>query len=113
MINPYIASIVEAQSPHEEDLLERFNRLVFTPLGSRVMLPHFGSLVHEDIDKTITPKRILKLRKNIFECFYDENYVLWDDDFSPAKISIEPGDVLSDVVTVVEFDNGVEIRYAS
>jgi len=91
---------------------ERFNRLVFTPLGSRVMLPHFGSRLHELIDKPMNFEWKILMKKYLFECFFDENGKLWDKDFEPDKIFVSEVDIKNESVTVsIEFKNGMEVSF--
>lgn len=93
-------------------LTQRFERLVFTPLGSRVMLPHFGSNIHELVDKTMNNLWKLKLKKYLFECFFDEKNRLWDKAFEPDLIRVSDVDVaLGSIEIVIDFKNGLEARF--
>lgn len=88
-------------------LQSRFERLVFTPLGSRVMLPHFGSALHELIDKPMNFEWQIKLKKYLFECFFDEKNELWDKDFDPDEIKTIEADVpKGGLIVETKFKNG-------
>lgn len=91
---------------------KRFNRLVFTPLGSRVMLPHFGSQLHELIDKPMNFEWKILMKKYLFECFFDENEKLWDKDFEPENIRVIDLDIANGSIEVqIEFKNGLEVSF--
>ena len=91
---------------------KRFNRLVFTQLGSRVMLPNFGSLIHELIDKPINFEWKILMKKYLFECFFDEKGKLWDKDFEPEKISVIDLDIEKGSIEVeIEFKNKLEVSF--
>ena len=90
----------------------RFNRLVFTPLGSRVMLPYFGSRIHELIDKPMNFEWKILMKKYLFECFFDEKEQLWDKDFEPEKIRVIDLDLKKGSVEIqIEFKNGLEVSF--
>ena len=93
-------------------LKKRFNRLVFTPLGSRVMLPYFGSRIHELIDKPMNFEWKILMKKYLFECFFDEKEQPWDKDFEPEKIRVIDLDIAKGSVEVqIEFKNGLEVSF--
>ena len=88
----------------------RFNRLVFTPLGSRVMLPHFGSRIHELVDEDMGLVWKIKLKKYLYECFFNENLKLWDKEFEPIEIKIVDVNVKQGEMSVsLKFKNKIEI----
>lgn len=96
----------------EKEKERRFRRLVFTPLGSRVMLPHFGSQLYELIDKPINYEWKILMKKYLFECFFNENGKLWDKDFEPEKIRVVDLDVENGSIEVqIEFKNGLEVSF--
>jgi len=60
-------------------LAQRATRILETPLGSRVMLPNFGSNLFELVDKTINEEYKIRFIAYTHEAFYDlENGKLWD-----------------------------------
>lgn len=91
--------------------VERFERIIKTPLGSRVMLPSFGSKLHELIDKTINEGWILQLRRYLFEAFFNDANELWDRDFNPKLIRAEKADDITEVNIYMLFENGLELNY--
>jgi len=95
-----------------KEQLERFERIIKTPLGSRVMLPAFGSRLHELIDKTINDGWIMLLRRYLFEAFFNDAGELWDRDFQPKEIRAEKGKTLNEVEIFMTFTNGLELEYA-
>lgn len=93
-------------------LANRFKRLVFTPLRSRIMLPYFGSRVYELVDENMGFVWKVKLKKYLYECFFDENLALWDSDFDPLEIKVLDADAeLGTVDVSLKFKNGMEINY--
>jgi len=85
---------------------QRFARLITTPLGSRVHLPHFGSKVHELVDKPMTEKWKMLLSKYLLECFFDENFEPWDNEFIPKGINYLEIDTINYSVSVkIEFED--------
>lgn len=103
------AKIISAQSSNIDSLTSRFNRLVMTPLHSRIMLYPFGSLIHTIIDKTVTATNLLFFKKYLFDCFFDNNGDLWDKDFDPVSIVIDT-DNLDDYTALIKFRNGTEVE---
>ena len=91
--------------------MKRFERIIKTPLGSRVMLPSFGSRLHELIDKTINEGWILQLRRYLFESFFDDAGELWDREFNPVVIRTEKADDITEVNVYMLFKNGLELEY--
>ena len=94
-----------------KEQLERFERIIKTPLGSRVMLPEFGSQLHELIDKTVNDGWIMLLRRYLFEAFFNPAGGLWDADFEPKEIKAENGLNLNKVEIYMSFKNGLELEY--
>ena len=91
---------------------KRFNRLVFTPLGSRVMLPDFGSNIKELIDRPINSLWKLYMKKYLFECFYNKNNELWDRDFEPSKIRVSEFDIKKEYISIeITFANKKEVSF--
>lgn len=85
---------------------DRFSRIITTPLGSRVLLPFFGSKIHELIDKPMTQEWKMLFSKYLLECFFDEKYEPWDDEFVPKSIKIIELDTLNSSVSVkIEFED--------
>ncbi len=80
---------------------ESLGIMIETPKGSRVTRPTFGSLFYTLVDRDFNDIWILKAKKMILECIYDQNDVLWDkrvdiknlditlDMFDKAQISIQ------------------------
>jgi len=98
------------QSPIQDH--KKLNRLIFTPLGSRVMLPDFGSNLHELIDKPINFEWKLLMKKYLFECFFDKSGKLWDSDFEPEKIVVSDLDIEKGLVEIsIVFANEEEISF--
>jgi len=65
----------------------RAKRMLDTPLGSRVMLPNFGSRLFELIDKSINEEYRLKFIAYTFEAFFDTlNGRLWDRELEPSQV---------------------------
>jgi len=81
----------------------RAKRIIETPLGSRVMLPKFGSKLYELIDKTVDDEHRLKFISYTFQAFYDvDNGVLWDRELEPQAISVRfEGGVAKANITLV------------
>ncbi len=113
-----------AQKKSYDAIEERFKRLVFTrgPIldddgnivipGERVMLPYFGSSFHELIDKNIDLVWKIKLKKYLFECFFDENEKLWDSDFEPVDIVIDDIKTTEGSVSIfMKFKNKMEVEF--
>lgn len=46
---------------------ESISRILITPLGSRVMMPEYGSLLFELVDKPVTDEWILDATRYTFE----------------------------------------------
>ena len=102
---------------------ERFKHLVFTRCakiedgivvedGERVMLPHFGSMLYELIDKSMDYEWTLRMKKYLFECFFDENQKLWDRDFNPKTITVSSLDVPNGKIDIaVGFKNTMEVNF--
>ena len=85
---------------------ERFSRIISTPLGSRVHLPHFGSKVYTLVDKPMTQEWKMLLSKYLLECFFDENFEPWDDEFTPKGIKYLELDTINNSVSVkIEFED--------
>jgi hypothetical protein len=92
--------------------VSRFNRIVFTPLGSRVMLPHFGSRIHELIDRSMDFTWKIELKKYLYESFFNENLELWDIDFDPLEITLLDVDADQGSVNVsIKFKNSTEVSF--
>lgn len=71
----------------DTSLENRAKRIIETPLGSRVMLPTFGSNLFELVDKTINDEYKLRFISGTFQAFYNtEENVLWDRDLEPQQI---------------------------
>ena len=68
-------------------IVDRVKRIVETPLGSRVMLPEFGSNLFELVDKTMDERYRLLYIAYTFQAFWDtSNGVLWDKELEPVQI---------------------------
>lgn len=103
-------TIISSQSSNVDSLIERLNRIVFTHLHSRVILYHFGSLVPTIIDETLTVANLLKFKKYLFDCFYDEKGELWDKDFDPISIAIDTENLV-DYAAAIKFRDGTEVQF--
>jgi phage baseplate assembly protein W len=69
------------------DIEKRLKRIIGTPLGSRVMLPNFGSKLYELIDKEMNDEWRLKFIAYGFKAFWDTSKKrLWDAQIEPKKI---------------------------
>jgi hypothetical protein len=91
---------------------KRFKRLVLTPLKSRIMLPFFGSRIHELIDQNMGFVWKIKLKKYLYECFFNENLELWDRDFDPVSIKIVDVNVEhGDIAVSMKFKNKMEVAF--
>lgn len=85
---------------------ESFNRIVTTPLGSRVVRPFFGSKIHELVDRTMDEEWKMLFQKYLFECFYDENHKPWDKRLVPKSTKILSVDATLGVVKCsIAFEN--------
>lgn len=87
----------------------RAKRIIKTPLGSRVMLPTFGSRLFELVDKTIDEKYRLMFIASTYEAFFDEDKKeLWDKELEPQQIIF---DVVNDneVQASITLANGSQI----
>ena len=87
----------------------RAKRIIETPLGSRVMLPTFGSRLFELIDKTIDEKYRLMFIASTYEAFFnEEKKELWDKELEPQQIIF---DVVNDneVQTSITLVDGRQI----
>ncbi len=86
--------------------VDRFKRIITTPLGSRVVRPHFGSKLYLLIDKPMTQEWRMLFTKYTLEAFYDENHNPWDDEFIPKKVKILSVDATAGVVAAsIEFED--------
>jgi len=93
---------------------ESFDRILGTPLGSRVVRPYFGSKLYELIDKPMDEEWRLNFTQYTLEAFYNENYEPWDERLIPTGVSIVAIDATTGSVTAkidfeagsVEFDMG-------
>ena len=66
---------------------ERVQRIVGTPLGSRVMLPEFGSNLFELVDKSMDERYRLLFIAYVFESFWNTTTgELWDKELEPERI---------------------------
>lgn len=91
----------------------RIKRILETPLGSRVMLPNFGSNLFELIDKTINEEYRLKYIAYTFEAFYDlENGKLWDKELEPKQVIFNSVDS-NELKTTLVLSTGEELNYGS
>ena len=89
-----------------------FKRMIETPLGTRVYLPHFGSRIHELIDKTMNQKWVLLFQKYLYECFFDENWEPWDDRLIPDGVTITSYDEKEAAITCeIKFQDGTVLSY--
>ena len=90
-----------------------FKRIIETPLGTRVHLPHFGSRIHELIDKTMNQKWVLLFQKYLYECFFDENWKPWDDRLIPDGVTITSYDEKEAAITCeIKFQDGTVLSYS-
>ncbi|PLY08403.1 MAG: baseplate assembly protein [Arcobacter sp.] len=91
-----------------------FNRMIETPLGSRVYLPHFGSKLHILIDRPTTLKWAMLFKKYLFECFFDENWNPWDDRLVPTGVTLNSFDTTSGEISCsVNFEDDLSLEYAA
>lgn len=68
-------------------IVGRVKRIVETPLGSRVMLPQFGSNLFELVDKTMDERYKLLYIAYVFEAFWNtDTGELWDKELEPERI---------------------------
>jgi phage baseplate assembly protein W len=68
---------------------KRFNRIIKTRLGSRVMLPTFGSKLADLIDTHISSEFKLKFRHYLADAFFREDGEPWDRELIPDSIKVE------------------------
>jgi len=91
-------------------IAERAKRMMETPLGSRVMLPHFGSRRHELIDKIVNEEWRLLFIKHNFECFYNTvDGELWDKEIEPKQVIFTKATSNGEIDATVELITGEEI----
>lgn len=68
-------------------IVQRVQRIVGTPLGSRVMLPEFGSNLFELVDKSMDERYRLLFIAYVFESFWNTTTgELWDKELEPERI---------------------------
>jgi len=85
-----------------------FKRIIETPLGSRVIRPKFGSLLHELIDKNMDDEFRMLLSSYLLDCFYDENHKAWDERLKPNSVELISLDSTNGFVGVrINFGNDV------
>lgn len=84
---------------------ESFNRMITTPLGSRVALPYFGSNLYLLVDKTLDSEWKMLFNRYLLEAFFDENHVAWDERLKPTGVKITSVDDSGTVKAVLQFDN--------
>lgn len=90
-------------------VIQRVKRIVETPLGSRVMLPEFGSNLFELVDKTMDERYRLLFIAYTFEAFWDtKRGVLWDKELEPEQIVFEKIDD-TQISASVRLTNGQEV----
>ena len=89
-----------------------FKRMIETPLGSRVIRPKFGSLIHELIDMNMDEEFRMLLTRYLLLCFYDENNDPWDERLRPTSVDLVSIDATDGKCTArVNFpDDGIEIN---
>ncbi len=88
---------------------ESFNRIVTTPLGSRVVRPFFGGEIHELVDRTMDEEWKMLFQRYLLECFFDEKRKPWDKRLVPKKTKIIKIDATSgEVVASIEFKDKEE-----
>jgi hypothetical protein len=94
-------------------LAQRAARILETPLGSRVMLPHFGSNLFELVDKVVDEEYRIKFIAYTHEAFYDlENGKLWDKDLKPKQVIFNSVNN-TELKTTLIFTTGEELNYGN
>ena len=94
-------------------LAQRATRILETPLGSRVMLPNFGSNLFELVDKTINEEYKIRFIAYTHEAFYDlENGKLWDKELEPKQVLFNSVDDKALTSTLI-FTTGEELNYGN
>ena len=94
-------------------LEQRAVRILETPLGSRVMLPNFGSELFELVDRPIDERYRLQFIASTFEAFYDtENGKLWDKDLEPKQVLFNSVNDTELQATLI-LTTGEELNYGS
>lgn len=89
---------------------ESIKRILLTPLGSRVMMPEYGSRLFELIDKTVTDEWLLDASRYTYEAIENnEPRVL------VKKVLINTGDTVSININYTEegIEKKVEVEYAA
>lgn len=91
---------------YSANIEDSFKRIISTPLGSRVQRPYFGSKIYLLVDKNMDDEWNLDFQKYLFECFYDENHIPWDDRLVPKKTRVVSVDATAGIVVAsIEFEN--------
>lgn len=91
----------------------RIKRILETPLGSRVMLPNFGSNLFELVDKVIDEEYKIRFIAYTHEAFYDlENGKLWDKDLEPKQVLFNSVDD-AELKTTLILTTGEELNYGN
>ena len=94
-------------------LAQRAERITGTPLGSRVMLPSFGSKLFELVDKPISEEYKLKFIAYTFESFYDlDNRKLWDAELEPKQVLFNSVND-NELQTTLILTTGEELSYGN
>ena len=94
-------------------LAQRAARILETPLGSRVMLPNFGSNLFVLVDKVVNEEYKIRFIAYTHEAFYDlENGKLWDKELEPKQVlfnSVDDKELKSTLI----FTTGEELNYGN
>ena len=92
-------------------IAKRAKRIIETPLGSRVMLPHFGSNLFELIDKEVNNEWRLNFIAYVFEAFYDSTEgCLWDAELEPRQVNFTNISRKGEIEATLKLTTGEEIE---
>lgn len=94
-------------------LEQRAKRIIETPLGSRVMLPNFGSKLFELIDKPIDEEYKIRFIAYTHEAFYNlKSGELWDRELEPKQVIFDNANNTELKATLL-LSSGEEVIYAN
>ena len=89
----------------QEHLIQSLKVLLSTPIGSRVMLPEYGSALSDLLDSPITPSTRLQINKSIFNAVAQ-----WEPRFTLRQIQSISRDIDGEItLTLIGTYEGQEV----
>ncbi|WP_456390605.1 GPW/gp25 family protein [Hydrogenimonas sp.] len=86
---------------YQIDTAESIRRILVTPLGSRVMMPDYGSRLFELIDKTVNDEWVLDATRHTYEAI-EKN----EPRAIIKRVRIQTGDTVS--IRIEYAENGID-----